>query len=182
MPDSTSRQCTASGLRCAAALLALMLHPAAGAQAASAPNAHSLRALQWLAGCWHSEIDEPGSGEQWMAPAGGTMLGAARMLKGGRVVQTEFLQLRETATGALVYSTHPPGQPGRSFVATEIGATVAVFENPGPDFPQRVIYRLQPDGRLSARVEGLRNGELRGVDFPLRRGACGALPGPTAGG
>jgi hypothetical protein len=147
-------------------LLLAMVGPA-GAQPAT-----RLQALHWLAGCWHSEIDEPGSGEQWMAPAGGTMLGAARMLKGGRVVQAEFLQLRESATGQVVYSTHPPGQPGRSFRATEIGATVAVFENPAQDFPQRVIYRLLPDGRLAARVEGLRNGELRGVDFPMRRGAC----------
>ncbi|MBL8350136.1 MAG: hypothetical protein JNL87_07445 [Burkholderiaceae bacterium] len=185
MPECTFLPGPATGRRCAAAALAVMaglvLHGAAAAQAASAPQArglHSVRTLHWLAGCWHSEIDEPGSGEQWMAPAGGTMLGAARMLKGGRVVQAEFLQVRETATGTLVYSTHPPGQPGRSFVATEIGATVAVFENPGPDFPQRVIYRLQPDGRLAARAEGLRNGELRGVDFPMRRGACTAQPAP----
>ena len=148
---------------------------------AAAQPATRLQTLHWLAGCWHSEIDEPGSGEQWMAPAGGTMLGAARMLKGGRVVQTEFMQLRESATGELVYSSHAPGRPERSFRATEIGPTAAVFENLGPDFPQRVIYRLQPDGRLAGRVEGLRNGELRGVDFPMRRGACETLPAAKPG-
>ena len=182
MSMSISPRSPAASLRHAAAVLTLMLHTAAGAQAASAPQAHSLRSLQWLAGCWHSEIDEPGSGEQWMAPAGGSMLGMARTLKNGRMVQHEFMQLRETAAGALVFVAHPSGRAGTSFTATEVSANAAVFEQAGPEFPQRVIYRLQPDGRLAARIEGLRNGELRGVDFPMRRGACDSLPAVKPGG
>ena len=142
----------------------------------------TLQALHWLAGCWHSELDEPGSGEQWMAAAGGTMLGMSRTLKGGRTVQFEFMQIRESALG-LVFIAHPSAQAGTRFAAVEIGASAAVFENQGPDFPQRVIYRLQPDGRLAARIEGLRLGELRSVDFPLRRAACDSpAAAPTSSG
>ena len=36
-------------------------------------NADPAAALAWLAGCWASEGAEPGSGEQWMPPAGGTL-------------------------------------------------------------------------------------------------------------
>jgi hypothetical protein len=133
--------------------------------------------LHWLAGCWHSEIDEPGSGEQWMAEAGGTMLGMARTLKGGRLVQFEFMQIRESAAG-VVFTAQPSGLSGTRFTAVVLSPTEAVFENRGADFPQRVIYRLLPDGRLAARIEGQRNGEPRGVDFPMRRGACGAAPPP----
>ena len=159
-----------------AALVALVATPpsTARAQASAAPASappFTLQPLQWLAGCWHSELDEPGSGEQWMAAAGGTMLGMARTLKGGRAVQFEFMQIRESAAG-LVFIAHPSGQAGTRFAATEISARAAVFEQRGADFPQRVIYRLLPDGRLAARIEGLRNGELRSVDFPLRRGPC----------
>jgi hypothetical protein len=40
------------------------------------------------------------------------------------------------------------------------------------DFPQRIMYRALPHGRLAARIEGLRGGTLRGVDFPMKRVAC----------
>ena len=50
--------------------------------------------LQWLAGCWASARGEPGSGEQWTAPAGGTMLGTSRTILGGRTRRVEFPLLR----------------------------------------------------------------------------------------
>jgi hypothetical protein len=41
----------------------------------------------------------------------------------------------------------------------------------------RAGTRTPPD-ELLARIEGERDGELRGIDFPLRRVACpGAIPG-----
>ncbi len=160
--------------------------PAAVAVAASAGAPMlTLQPLQWLAGCWQSELDEAGSGEQWMAAAGGTMLGMARTLKGGRVVQFEFMQIRESALG-LVFIAHPSAQAGTRFAAVEISATAAVFEQRGPGFPQRVAYHLLPDGRLAGRIEGLRHGELRWVDFPMRRAVCdgpaAAPPGSGRGG
>jgi hypothetical protein len=82
----------------------------------------------------------------------------------------------------VVLLAHPSAQAGTRFTATELGPTAAVFENAGPDFPQRVVYRLLPDGRLAARIEGQRHGELRAVDFPLRRGSCEAAAAPPASG
>lgn len=146
---------------------------------ASAPT-FTLQALHWLAGCWRSELDEPGSGEQWMPAAGGAMLGMSRTLKGGRTVQFEFMQIRESALG-VVFIAHPSAQAGTRFAAVEVSANAAVFEQRGADFPQRVIYRLLPDGRLAARIEGLRNGELRSVDFPMQRAACDAPFRPAGG-
>ncbi len=43
-----------------------------------------------------------------------------------------------------------------------------VFENPQHDFPQRILYRKNPDGTLHARAEGERNGKLSGQDFHFR--------------
>jgi hypothetical protein len=40
-----------------------------------------------------------------------------------------------------------------------------VFENAGHDFPQRIIYRRNADGTMTARIEGSTNGRQRGVDF-----------------
>jgi hypothetical protein len=47
-----------------------------------------------------------------------------------------------------------------------------VFENPEHDFPQRVIYRQEPAGRLRARIEGHREGLPRAVDFAMTRVPC----------
>lgn len=149
-----------------ALLIALPLPRTATAQAAPA-----LATLAWLAGCWQSELDEPGSGEHWMAPAGGSMLGMARTLKGGRTVQFEFMQLRESATG-LSFIAQPGGRQASVFVAKEATAEAAVFERQSADFPQRVAYHLRPDGGLAARIEGDAGGQRRAVDFPMRRVAC----------
>ena len=149
------------------ALLCPLLLPAH----AVAQPVPTLATLGWLAGCWQSTLDEPGSGEQWMAPAGGSMLGMARTLKGGRTVQFEFMQLRESATG-LSLIAQPGGRQPAVFVAKEATAEAAVFERQSAEFPQRVAYRLQPDGSLAARIEGDAGGQPRGVDFPMRRVAC----------
>jgi hypothetical protein len=130
----------------------------------------SLARLGWLAGCWSSEAGEPGSGEQWMAPAGGTMLGVGRTVKQGRTVEHEFLQIREV-DGRIVYIATPSGQKTAQFAAARIGEREVVFENPEHDFPQRIMYRL--DGqKLHARIEGMRNGALRGIDYPMKRASC----------
>lgn len=145
---------------------------AAGAAFAKASAAASIDDLKWLAGCWAAEGAEPGSGEQWMAPAGATMLGVSRTVRAGRTVEWEFMQIREAASGRLVYTALPSGQRETSFELLRIGAAEVVFENPQHDFPQRVMYRLAAPGRLEARIEGQRNGQLRAVDFPLRSVGC----------
>lgn len=154
-------------------ILSLLLALALLLPAQAEPAPPALATLSWLAGCWQSELDEPGSGEQWMAPVGGVMLGMARTLKGGRAVQFEFMQLRESATG-LVFIAQPGGRSGTQFNAVEVTADAAVFERNGADFPQRVAYRRRADGGIAARIEGEAGGVRRGVDFPLRRTSCPA--------
>jgi hypothetical protein len=135
--------------------------------------------LAWLAGCWQAEPDEPGSGEHWLAPAGGTMLGVGRTVKNGKTVSHEFMQLRRNAEGELVYIALPSGQKEATFVATSVATESVIFENPEHDFPQKVTYRLQPGGRLLVRIEGWRGGAARSLDYPLKRVACDAATRPS---
>jgi len=139
--------------------------------------AESVEALAFLAGCWASERGEAGSGEQWMAPAGGTMLGISRTVRGGATVAYEFLQIRELEPGKLAYIARPSGQAEATFALVRVAAGEAVFENPQHDFPQRIVYRREGEDRLLARIEGPQGREWRGIDFPLRRVACGAAAG-----
>ena len=134
------------------------------------PAAHPLEKLGWLGGCWVSTQGPAEISEQWMAPAGGVMLGMSRTVSGGKTVEYEFLQIREDGKGGLVFVARPSGQAEASFPAVRMGKREAVFENPAHDFPQRITYRSPAADELIARVETLKGD--RGLDFTYRRAAC----------
>jgi hypothetical protein len=140
--------------------------------AASAVQAATVADLHWLAGCWASVDGEAGSGEQWTPPAGGTLLGVSRTVKKGRTVAYEFLQIREIEPGKLAYIAKPSGQAEATFPLKSAGEREVVFEDPEHDFPQRVIYRLGEDGALRASIEGLSKGQLRTIEFPMKKMDC----------
>lgn len=139
---------------------------------ASALAADSVDSLAWLAGCWARTDAEAGSGEQWTVPAGGTMLGVSRTVRGDRTIEHEFVVIRAAADGTLVYHAHPSGQASAEFRLLRLLEREVVFENTAHDFPQRVGYRLGDDGRLTAWIEGTRGGAVKRVPFPMRRVSC----------
>ncbi len=142
--------------------------------AAETANADPVARFAWLAGCWRAaDGAEFGSGEQWMAAAGGTVIGSSRTVKGGRTVAYEFMQIREVEPGQLAYIAQPSGKAQTTFRLQAQGSPDFVFENLEHDFPQRVIYRRDGE-RLHARIEGMSKGKLKGIDFPMKRVACEA--------
>ncbi len=128
--------------------------------------------LDWLAGCWAYEGRNAGSGEQWMAPAGGTMFGLSRTVSGGRTVAYEYLRIVEEEDGTLALIASPSGQATARFAMLSMAEREVVFSNPEHDFPQRIIYRLGDDGALLGRVEGIVDGQERAANFPMRRTRC----------
>ena len=131
-------------------------------------------ALVWLAGCWQAGSGEQIIEEQWMAPRGGTLIGMSRTVVGHRTAEHEYLQIRQQEDGVF-YIARPSGKAETSFTLVSDAArlsTEAVFENLQHDFPQRIIYRLQPDGSLLARIEGAKDGVIPGVEFPMKRVSC----------
>ena len=127
--------------------------------------------LGWLAGCWAAVGGEPGSGEQWMAPAGGTMFGVGRTVRRGATREHEFMQVRDTADG-LVFIARPSGQAEATFAVERIAARSVTFHNAAHDFPQRVVYESTSDDTLDARIEGQRDGQTRTIRFALKRASC----------
>jgi hypothetical protein len=129
--------------------------------------------LSWIAGCWR--LSNVASGrivdEQWMAPRGGTMLGMARTVRGDSAIELEHLQIVERG-GHIVFHAEPSGQAPADFEARATSDSLVTFENLAHDFPQRVIYRRRGSDSLIARIEGTRNGGIRGIDFPYGRVAC----------
>ena len=140
---------------------------------AIAQNAATTNDLGFMAGCWRLEANGRIIEEQWLMPAGGSLMGVGRTVAGGKTVEYEFLQIRDLPDG-LTYIAKPSGQPEASFKLLSRTADEVVFENPTHDFPQRVRYRRAGPDALHARVEGTMNGQSRGMDFPYTRATCTA--------
>ncbi|MEK7728202.1 MAG: DUF6265 family protein [candidate division KSB1 bacterium] len=149
-------------------LLCLMLSSLSFAQ----EQKPTINDLAWLAGCWERSGNGREGVEQWMKPAGQTMLGMSRTVANGKLREFEFLQLRTKEDGSIHYVALPSGQQETWFKLVKSGKHEAVFENLEHDFPQRIIYRLEKDGSLLARIEGMSKGQLQGIDFPMKRGKC----------
>jgi hypothetical protein len=124
--------------------------------------------LVWMSGCWTQTHPDGLTEEHWMKPAGGSMLGMSRSVRGGRTTEFEFLQIADVK-GSFAYIARPSGQAETTFPVKTLTEREVVFENPTHDFPQRVIYRRNADGSVTARIEGTMNGQLRGVEFPYTR-------------
>lgn len=132
-------------------------------------SAADVAQLGFLAGCW--EVFGQGVEEQWMKPAGGSLLGMSRTVKAGKTVFYEQILIRKTGED-IFYEVRLGGQPKvTAFKLVKIGEGEVVFENPEHDFPQRILYRRDGD-KLHARIEGLRQGQLRGQDIPMQRTRC----------
>jgi hypothetical protein len=134
-----------------------------------APN--GAQRLGWLAGCWERSNGAMIIEEQWMRPRGGAMLGMSRTTRRDTVVEFEQLRIFDRA-GRTVYAAAPSGQAPAEFETAVTSDSLVTFENPAHDFPQRIIYRRRGADSLIARIEGVRGGQTRGIDFPYRRAAC----------
>jgi len=136
------------------------------------PPMATVAKLAWLAGSWRLERNGRVVEEQWMAPAGGVMLGMSRTVAKGKVVEHEFVQIREGPDGGLFYIALPSRQKEATFKLATQTDTEVVFENKDHDFPQVIGYRLNPDGSLLAWIEGPRSdGTTRRVEYLYQRAA-----------
>ena len=100
------------------------------------------------------------------------MLGVSHTVADGKTVEFEFMQIREEANGQIRFIARPSGQPETTFQLIKGSAREVIFENPQHDFPQRVIYRLESDGSLVGRIEGISKGKEKSIDFPMSREQC----------
>lgn len=156
--------------RCSFCLIcALLLVSAVLSQPAEAadPPSPTVEQLGWLAGSWEGTLGKASIEEHWTHAAGGTLLGVSRTIVAGKTVEFEFLRIETRDTG-IFYVAQPGGRPPTDFKLARLEGTEVVFENLQHDFPQRIIYKKNPDGTLHARIEGERNGKLTGRDFHFR--------------
>jgi hypothetical protein len=152
-----------------ALLLPSLAQQAAPPAVSPSPDA-GVHRLAWLTGCWKQARAKGHTEEHWMAPAGGTMLGMSRTVMDGKTVEYEFIRI-EPVNGVLAYVAMPSRQAEAAFPLASLDAGSVVFENRSHDFPQRIAYRRNPDGSMTARIEGTVDGQSRSREFPYQ--ACG---------
>jgi hypothetical protein len=155
-----------------AGLAALLLAVAGSPPAATPPC--TLDGLGWLAGAWASDTGGTRTEEVWLEPRGGTMLGVNRSTRGERTLSFEFLRIDCGPEGP-VYWGSPGGKPPAPFRLTSLAGRRAVFENPSHDFPTRILYWLDDEGAMHARVEGP-EGREKALEWTWRRVEAPARP------
>jgi hypothetical protein len=150
------------------AVLCLAIAPSSG----QADPGVAIDQVAWLAGCWAAQEGEPGTVEHWLSPAAGTMFGVSRTIRNGRVALFEFMTIRTTADGQLVFIAQPGGSPPTEFPVKSHAAGEVTFENASHDFPNRVTYRKTGPASMLGRIEGTIDGQARSMDFRFNRTPC----------
>jgi Domain of unknown function (DUF6265) len=135
----------------------------------SAPE--PLAKFEALAGCWVSIAAGREYREHWMRPVGGLMMGMARSIRDGKAHSYEAMRIELDRDQVPVLVAALKGQSETRFRLKLQDAEQIVFENLKHDFPQRVTYRSTAN-TLDARIEGVKEDKLRGVDFRMKRIAC----------
>lgn len=132
----------------------------------------SVNTLAWISGCW--EVNDNGrvTTERWGKPTENLMIGTSQTVKNGKSVAFEFLRIVNNGHG-LYYIARPSSAKDETpFMVSKTNANEIVFENLKHDFPQRIIYRSEEKDSLFARIEGTVNGQLKGMDIPMKRVKC----------
>jgi hypothetical protein len=139
--------------------------------AVSAAESSGVAGLGWLQGAWAAEDGPLQMEEVWLAPKGGALLGLHRDVAGGKMVSFEFFRVAAGADGKIVYWASPLSRPPVPFTLKEASEKKVVFENLEHDFPQRILYWLDEEGRLHARIEGPKDATEKAQEWTFRRDA-----------
>lgn len=147
-------------------LLLLLLSPSGTvtAQNTRQKSAWTVADLAWLSGSWATAKGKVQIEEHWTKPAGDSMIGMGRTVSDGKTVFYEYLRIEARADG-IYYVAHPKARPGTDFKLTRLQGKEALFENPVHDNPKKILYRKNPDGSLTARVEGEEKGKPVSEEF-----------------
>jgi Domain of unknown function (DUF6265) len=131
-------------------------------------SAEEIDKLAWMNGAWLQSKDKDSVEESWLGPRNKMMVGVNLTVSARRGTSYEFLRIVEGVDG-LSYFASPGGKPPVEFKLKEMSDKKVVFENRTNDFPQRILYWLEADGALKARIEGTMQGKERGIEWRFEK-------------
>lgn len=127
-------------------------------------HAQEIEKLSWMTGTWTQAREGETVQESWLGPREKMMVAVNLTTSARRGTSFEYLRIVDTPSG-LAYLASPGGKPPVEFKLKELGNKRVVFENLANDFPQRVMYWMEPDGAMKARIEGTAQGKTRGMEW-----------------
>ena len=110
----------------------------------------------WLEGEWKTGNEAGFAGEVWEIDNDTLLQGQGLVLIGNTVHVMEEISIY-TSNGAMYYGARVADQnEGKTilFKATYIESGHLVFENPGHDFPTRIVYKLAQPDTLEVNISG----------------------------
>lgn len=158
-------------------LIAVLLLP--GGLWLESEDTKPLKQFETLVGEWENVSNGTTYTETWKLGPCGNLEGSASVKDPqGKLLLTETLEIREIGPHT-VYIACVNNSPPVLFTLKEVtlkdednphaGVVQWIFENPEHDFPQRIVYRLEPGDILYAYVEGIQKGAFTKEEFRLKR-------------
>lgn len=127
-------------------------------------QAQEIEKLSWMTGTWIQNKDGESVQESWLAARGKLMVGVNLTTSIRGATSFEYMRIAATPAG-LLFIASPNEKTPTEFKLKELGDKRVVFENLKRDFPQRVMYWMEPDGAMKARIEGTVQGKPRGAEW-----------------
>lgn len=124
-----------------------------------------MREFDWLIGTWKRETRSGIAYERWIKVSRRTFEGDSYRIAHGDTTFLEFLRLEQFGQKIFYVPKISHNKYPVPFKLIDAGENGFVFEHPEHDFPQRIIYQPQGDGKLHVRVEGEQDGKMSGIDF-----------------
>lgn len=124
----------------------------------------------WLIGTWESKSPEGVFIEQWEKKSNSLFTGKGNMIVGQDTVFSELLAIQQRGNDVYYIATIPGENDGKptDFKLTS-SDNALVFENPGHDYPQKIIYTQKDDSSILVEVSGNINGKPQKESFPFKK-------------
>ena len=146
--------------------------------AAAVPAAaqQPLAALSFMSGCWRGDAGTDREIEEhWTSAASDVMLATTRYVdpNDSTTHGWEFSRIVADSTGVVLLPSPMGTEQGR-FRMTSSTQGEARFEDPGHDWPKRIIYRGVDTRKLMIRLDNGSLDDEEGMEFELESVACPA--------
>lgn len=135
------------------------------------PCENSIDKIKWLMGTWENKSSRGSIYETWTKVSATEMNGKSYALKDLDTIFFETIKLVQEPEG-LFYIPTVKNQNDMLpviFTLKSISESEMIFENPDHDFPQMISYSLIEPDSLVAEISGIKNGNLRKQQFPMKR-------------
>lgn len=127
-------------------------------------SAQDMEIKKSFPGKWKMELNSNAVYEEWKIENETELTGKSYTIKNGLQDIDEVLYIKKFAD-TWAYVAVPEGQNITLFKLVKYSFNKFVFENEEHDFPQRIIYEFNDDGKLTASVEGKVDGILKRKEF-----------------